>query len=888
MAADRPQLIVHRRKSSPAPAAIVFIHGFGRNIEATWGIFPELLMKESRLKNWDVFSIGYSTTLAFDLAGVWSADPEIITMGGLIQTVTDVAPLNQYGALAILAHSMGGLLVQRALLSNPALQARVSHLLLFATPSAGLGKTSPFQFWKRQVRDLTRDSVFIRTLRQEWNTAFSQTLPFSFLAIAGDRDEFVPRTSSLDPFPEDSQRVVYGNHLELAKPDSPQHLSFIVAVRALTGVHADTSIIDTALQAVESRQFQHAIDTLGAHADELDDKGLVTLALALEGVGRQGDAIDILKRARPKGIQPLGVFAGRLKRRWLVEQRRKDAEQALALYRDGLVQAEATHDAAHASYYAINCAFMELAFGGDPTTCRDYASRALTHCASAAPGMWRYATEGEANIYLGNGTAVREAYARALAFGPTPRQKGSMYQQAFRAADLMGEESLAAELRALFGEAHEADARGTLYLEHIRLRNIRCFDDLSIDFTDGASLRKRTTILGDNSLGKSTLLRAIAIALCNEGDAAALIQMMPGPLIRTGQTSGQITIRLVAAPDGQRFTIEKRIQTETSGGETVRQTSSPTEIPWSSLFVCGYGTQRTAMATESHDEYKPGKAVETLFNANATLQNPEVVLLRQEPGLRLQLQKKLLDVMLLDSPDYVIEETGQGLRLRGPFGVASFPVLSDGYRSTAQWLIDMLSWLILAGRFSPGNEPSGILLIDEIEQHLHPRWQRHVLQRLSAQLPNMQIIATTHTPLVISGVADVESSSLLRLQADARGRIDLELIEADRVRGKRADQVLTDVFELITSRSPGSNRELEELARLRGLSTRTEAEEQKLAALTEGLQDALDFSDNPVERKVRAAISSALEQMVREGPDQPFDLETKRQLRELFGESKSS
>src|SRR4030095_14463119 len=99
---------------------------------------------------------------------------------------------------------------------------------------------------------------------------------------------------------------------------------------------------------------------------------------------------------------------------------------------------------------------------------------------------------------------------------------------------------------------------------------------------------------------------------------------------------------------------------------------------------------------------------------------------------------------------------------------------------------------MLAGGCSPGNEPSGILLIDEIEQHLHPRWQRHVLQRLSAQLPNMQIIATTDTPLVISGVADVESSSLLRLQADARGRIDLELIEADRVRGKRADQVLTD------------------------------------------------------------------------------------------------
>jgi len=48
---------------------------------------------------------------------------------------------------------------------------------------------------------------------------------------------------------------------------------------------------------------------------------------------------------------------------------------------------------------------------------------------------------------------VRDAYARALAFGPMPQQIASMYQQAFRAADLMGEEALASELRAMFGHS---------------------------------------------------------------------------------------------------------------------------------------------------------------------------------------------------------------------------------------------------------------------------------------------------------------------------------------------------------------------------------------------------------------------------------------------------
>ena len=446
--ADSPHRVDHRVNG--APAAIVLVHGFGGNAAATWGLFPDLLKQEPRLKNWDVFSIGYSTSLAFDLAGVWSADPEIITLGGLIETISDVAPIDRYRSLAILAHSMGGLLVQRALLSNTKLRGRVSHVLLFGTPSAGLEKASPFRFWKRQLRDMSHDSAFIRTLRQDWTTSFRDAPPFSFLSVAGDRDEFVPRTSSLDPFTEATRRVVYGNHLEIVKPDNTNHLGFTVAVKALVGIDDGTGFLDTALKAVESRAFQQAIDTLSPHADELDDKGLVTLALALDSVGRQSDAIDLLTRVHAKGTDPLGVLAGRLKRRWLVEHRRTDAEQALALYRNGLTHAEANGDPAQAQYHAINCAFMELAFAESLKACREYAARALTHCANASAGVWRFATEGEANIYLGNHAAAREAYARAVALNPSPRQTGSMYQQAFRAADLMDEDALAVELRALF------------------------------------------------------------------------------------------------------------------------------------------------------------------------------------------------------------------------------------------------------------------------------------------------------------------------------------------------------------------------------------------------------------------------------------------------------
>jgi len=449
--ADNPQLIPHRAKK--AHAAIVFVHGFGGNAGSTWDKFPELLMANSALDSWDVFSIGYSTSLAFDMAGVWSADPEIITLGGLIETVADVPPLDAYESIAILAHSMGGLLVQRALLSSDALRKRVSHLLLFGTPSNGLDKASPFNFWKRQIRDMATGSPFITTLRSDWTTTIGSTPPFTFVAVAGDRDEFVPRTSSIEPFPEPRRRVAYGNHIEIVKPKDAEHLGYKIALKALTGLGNVGGALNSARLAVESRHFQEAVDTLWPNRADLDDESLTTLALALESVGRQGDAIDMLMKANPRGTDPVGVLAGRLKRRWLVEHKRSDAEQALKLYGQALERAETKQDSAQAYYHAINCAFMELAYGGDANECRAHAQRALTHTAKAADDVWRRATEGEANLYLGNTAAAADAYQRAFALKPEPWQATSIYQQAFRAADLVAEEDLAAQLKAMFSGA---------------------------------------------------------------------------------------------------------------------------------------------------------------------------------------------------------------------------------------------------------------------------------------------------------------------------------------------------------------------------------------------------------------------------------------------------
>lgn len=432
---------------------MVFIHGFSGNAAATWGRFPELLAAHPALANWDIFSIGYETSLAFDIAGIWSADPEIITLGGLVGTITSVRPLKSYRALALVAHSMGGLLLQRALLDDAALRARLSHVVFFGTPSGGLSKASPFAFWKRQVRDMAEHSEFIISLRQEWAATIGAKPSFTFATVAGDTDEFVPRTSSLQPFEKAYQRVVYGNHLQIVKPSDNEHLGYKVLVEVLTEASTAIGPFDAARRAVESRDFQQAIDTLWPHRDALDNGGLVTLALALESVGRQNDAIELLSTSSTLATDPMGVLAGRLKRRWLAERRRADAEKALTLYTDALARAEAKGDALQAFYHAINCGFMNLAFGSDLTAAREYAQKALDYCAkSGTLNVWRYATEGEAYLYLGDTARALEGYGKALALKPEPRQAASMYQQAARAADLIGEDHTVNDLATIFGQ----------------------------------------------------------------------------------------------------------------------------------------------------------------------------------------------------------------------------------------------------------------------------------------------------------------------------------------------------------------------------------------------------------------------------------------------------
>ena len=233
---DTPKAIEVRVRDNSATAAFIFVHGFGAHTEATWEMFPGFLKQDPRLDNWDIYALGYpSSKLRVDIPGIWAADPGIDVLALGLRTALSLPPFDRYKAIAISAHSMGGLVVQRALADDATLAGRLSHLLLFGTPSMGLLKAWFFALAKRQLSDMRVGGSFVNKLRADWTRSFGNNPKFFFVAAAGDRDEFVPPWSSIDPFPE-TRASVPGNHSELVKPDTSGHRSVLLVVQGLTGI----------------------------------------------------------------------------------------------------------------------------------------------------------------------------------------------------------------------------------------------------------------------------------------------------------------------------------------------------------------------------------------------------------------------------------------------------------------------------------------------------------------------------------------------------------------------------------------------------------------------------------------------------------------------------
>jgi len=433
---DVKKEVVTRFREDGAPNLLLFVHGFSGEASETFGNIPELLMENPAMNGWDLMPLGYSQYVDPEMGKtVWASEGDLSRISDYLQSAIR-HKFAEYKRIALVGHSLGGLVVQEALNSMQEGQLkRISHVLLFATPSDGISSASLKKLCDAKSSALQQNGDYITNLRKEWAAKFGDGLPFEFKAISATNDEYVPVESSLGPFRDKNRVTLEGNHYSLVKPKDKDNDSYQLILQTLTGNEFHSKFTDQEEVNIALGKYDEVIQDLWPKKDELNLKGLRNLIFALEGMDRTDEAVELLEThpLAKENSDLMGIMGGRYKRKYL--QKLKDAygQKAIDYYEKGLALAKAADNKGQIYYLSINLAFLSLVCDEDHQAMREYAQMAL-EAAQADPfdSLWKLATLGEANLYLGKINTAKEFYERASKMAGI-REKISIHTNAYGA-----------------------------------------------------------------------------------------------------------------------------------------------------------------------------------------------------------------------------------------------------------------------------------------------------------------------------------------------------------------------------------------------------------------------------------------------------------------------
>ncbi len=322
----------------------------------------------------------------------------------------------------------------------------------------------------------------------------------------------------------------------------------------------------------------------------------------------------------------------------------------------------------------------------------------------------------------------------------------------------------------------EVSADEPIYVESLHLTGFRCFEQLELPLRRESRLPGEwTCIAGINGAGKSSILQALCLVLLGPAVqqlGAERLNRMRRQIGADRQTA-EIEATLRTAESNREYRLWLKIDTN---GAT-QATSDPIGF-WkdpSRFLLASYGATRNLSSRAESGYESMSKDVRrqiTLFDPLSQLTTAEV-LLRKASAVEgfLPLFQKIVDEVFSGELQATTDDTGIRFAVSKRESMEAID-LPDGYRASAAWLADLCAiWCDkepeIAARGNPA-DMQGIVLIDEIDLHLHPSLQRRLVPQLRTLMPKVQWIVTTHSPLVL---ANFDSNELLALDQDYAGNI---------------------------------------------------------------------------------------------------------------------
>jgi hypothetical protein len=269
-------------------------------------------------------------------------------------------------------------------------------------------------------------------------------------------------------------------------------------------------------------------------------------------------------------------------------------------------------------------------------------------------------------------------------------------------------------------------------------------------------------------------------------------------------------------------------------------------------IVLGYGPRRYFDRKRSEHPSGAAARIRTLFDPLYTIPYPGDWL-RWQRGARFDTIAAALRIVLaLDDEDSLVLEPDQ-LAVRANGRTTPIDALSEGYRSVFVMTVDIIREML--NHWNDLGRAQGIVLIDELETHLHPRWKMQVMSSLRRVFPRVQFICTTHDPLCVRGMDDGE---VVVLQRDENNQI-FQVGDLPSVNGMSAEQLLTsDYFGLSSTVDPSTEFEL---ARLAGDVVRRNDDGGLTVALSAATNEQISnlvLGDSPTEQIIHEALATYL------------------------------
>ena len=376
---------------------------------------------------------------------------------------------------------------------------------------------------------------------------------------------------------------------------------------------------------------------------------------------------------------------------------------------------------------------------------------------------------------------------------------------------------------------HEAD----MHIRELTLENFRGAQHLPLD------LDKRLNVfVGMNGAGKSTVLDAAAMLL------SWLVNRIRNPSasgrhvresdIKNGQRSASLGIRLV--DDGNNLSWQWNIAKVRSGYSRIEAVSTLADVTEAArrmqsgisasegrinlpLFVY-YPVNRAVLdiplrIREKHrfdllsaydESLTSGANFRTFFEWFREREDLENENLRHGvrfaepegvsfPDRQLEAVRRALEKFMPDFKNLSVRRNPLRMEVEKHGEVLTVNQLSDGEKCLMAMIGDMARRMAIANPMRDDPlDGEGVILIDEIDLHLHPKWQREVIVNLPRVFPNCQFLISTHSPHIITHVQP-ESLYLLNMKKDG-----LECLRPSESYGKTVERVLEDLMGLETTR----------------------------------------------------------------------------------------